>query len=267
MIPRWGPALAAMLAVWAGLLLWYGVAGRVDCLVSALFLVLAAVAVALSATEAAFYRRHAFVSQYLHPEGVLSRLLQRRTLLALWQGAKAVLLGLVLLVSSLTFEPLQWLVLLLDALLMAWLTAGLSRLLGGEVRAVYREAVARQWALRVNAAALWAVSVAILFFSAQENYRGLEWQAIVALGASRAGTGCDALAVLSRLHAVAEALAMWGGQNLLGGLQRPVQVLMAWLAFLGAFGASFLVAWAYSRALAGTLSRPWRIPGRGADRG
>ncbi|CAD7846123.1 MAG: hypothetical protein [Olavius algarvensis Gamma 1 endosymbiont] len=34
---------------------------------------------------------------------------------------------------------------------------------------------------------------------------------------------------------------------------------MAWVVFLGSFGVSFLVAWAYSRALAGFVSRPWSI--------
>jgi len=54
---------------------------------------------------------------------------------------------------------------------------------------------------------------------------------------------------------VGEALGLWAMQNLV----RPGQPLMAWVVFLGSFGVSFLVAWAYSRALAGFVSRPWSI--------
>ena len=49
----------------------------------------------------------------------------------------------------------------------------------------------------------------------------------------------------------------WGAQNYLQGLEHPQQFIMAWLAFLAFFGVSFLIAWAYSRALVGVLSRPW----------
>jgi len=34
---------------------------------------------------------------------------------------------------------------------------------------------------------------------------------------------------------------------------------VAWAVFLAAFGASFLLAWIYSRALVGVLARPWDL--------
>jgi uncharacterized membrane protein len=252
-------SLAGMGALWCALLLWRSSADRLGCTLSAVFLVLVVLLVALSATEVAFYRRHAFLAQFLQPGSILFRLLRRKSLVVLFQLVRSVLLGLVVLISALMFEPAEWLALFVDVVLMQILLLAFSELLRAQVKTPYRLPLARHWALRANAAVLWASLVLIQFFSAHEDYTGLRWEDVALFSASRLNLGCDVLAVLARLHALGEALALWAGQNLLVGLGRPAQALMAWLVFVASFGASFLVAWAYSRVLAGVLSRPWRV--------
>lgn len=248
-----------MLLVWGLLTLWGVTAERLGCAAAALVLAVIAALLALAATEAAYQRRHAFVSQYLAPGGLLSALLSRRVLLTAFHGASSVILAFFLLIAALGFDPSRWALLLADAVLMALLLGALSSLLAGEVREVYREALARQWAARLNAIALWLAWAAAMLFTPREDFSGLRWEEVIAYSAATTPAGCDALALSARLGAVAEALSLWAAQHLFASLRQPGQVLAAWLAFLAAFGASFLVAWAYSRALTGVLARPWRI--------
>lgn len=260
-----GP-LAGMWAVWGGLLLWTTFAQRLNCPASAPFLILLMASIALSGAEAAFYRRHAFVARYLVAGGTLFRLLSGRFLTLIWQGAKGILLGLALLISSLRFAPLEWLVLFLDTFFLLALTRLFVYWLSNEVRIEYRMPMARRWALRLNAWLLWLVLIGILFVSPHENYQGLSWQEVVAYSAAQIALPCDVLGLLARLNLIGEALPLWAAQNLLGGLQRPAETLFAWVLFVAAFGASFLVAWSYSRALGGVASQPWKLfpPDRGA---
>lgn len=251
--------IAPMSAIWCGLLAWQWAASRLGCIASVLCVLPLWGILTLAASEVALLRRYAFIAQYLRPQGMLARLLRRKTVLLLWQGTKALFLALVLLVSALLFEGGQWRVLLADIVLMATLVGVIGALLHGEVKPDYSEPLARHWAHWVNAIVLWLTSVVLTFFSAHEDYTGMVWEEVVRFGASKVTVACDALAVLARINAVSEALAWWGAQNVLSGWERPAQVLMAWTAFIASFGVSFLIAWAYSRALAGILSKPWRL--------
>ena len=248
-----------MLAVWCVLLAWRWTADRLGCMGSVVFIVPLWGALMLAASEIALCRRHAFINQYLSAQGVLALILRGKTFLLFWQGFKALFFTLILLVSALLFDAKQWLVLLADILLLAMLLSVFTSLLRGEVKSSYREPLVHHWTHWVNTLLLWLVSVLVLFFSAQEDYTGMAWDEVVRYGASKVLVGCDALAVLTRISAISEALAWWAAQNILVALQQPLQVLSAWLAFIAMFGLSFLSAWAYSRALTGLLSRPWRV--------
>jgi hypothetical protein len=251
--------IAFPLLAWGGLLAWRLTADRLGCPAAAVALVLASGLLTLSGTEVAFYRRHAFVSHYLQPDGLLFRLLGRRTLMLILQGAQAVALAFLLLIAALSFGTLQWLLLLGDLFLLAALVKGFSTLLAGEVRLPYRRPMARHWAVRANAVLLWVAWILLAFYLPDRNYAGLRWEEVIAFSAAQPSLGCDALALLARFGAVGNALALWGAQHLLAGLRQPAQVLMAWTAFLAAFGASFLVTWAYGRLLVGTVSKPWEV--------
>ncbi len=248
-----------MFAVWCVLLAWRWLADRLGCIGSTLILIPLWGALTLSASEVALFKRYAFIAHYLSPEGILARLLRRKTMLLLWQSIKALFFCLILIISALSFDMNQWLVLLADVIVMATLVGIFDWLLHGEVKPGYRAPFAHYWAHWVNTVLLWLVSVLVIFYSAHENYLGLSWEEVVHFSASKVTVACDALAVLARINAVSEALVWWAAQNLLVGWERPAQQLLAWFAFIASFGVSFLIAWAYSRALAGVLSRPWRF--------
>ena len=254
-----------MVAVWGLLLAWHWIAPRAGCLVAAALLLVLAASIAASALEAAFQRRHAFASHYLHADGRLYRLLRPATFTLLWQGAKAVVLATVLMVSAPTLETWQWAALLVDALVMALLVGAVAGPLQAEVHAPYVLPLARRWAVRLNAVLLWLALVVGLYYSPQESYSALRWEEVAGFAARQVAVGCEALALLTRLAGVVEALALWAAQSLFSRLADPAQTVVAWLVFLASFGASFLFTWAYSRALGGTQSEPWRVwPAGGA---
>lgn len=251
--------IALMLPVWGILLGWHLTADRLGCPVAALLFALAAGLLALSGTEAAFYRRHAFLSHYLVPDGLMFRVLGRRVLILIRQGIKSLVLAFFLLIGALSFDWPQWALLLVDVLLLAALVGAFSSLFAGEVREPYRQPLARQWAGRVNALLLWVAWGLLVYFSPQENYAGLGWEDVIAHSAHESPVGCDALTLLANLGSTGEALALWFAQNQFRGIANPDHMLVAWGAFIAIFGASFLIVWAYSRALIGTLARPWRV--------
>ncbi|MEN8129283.1 MAG: hypothetical protein ABFS45_03625 [Pseudomonadota bacterium] len=213
----------------------------------------------LASSELALFKRFTFIAHYLRPSGVFARLMRRKTLLFLWQGTKALFLTLVLLISATSFDMNQWMVLLADIVLMTALAVMMTWLVRSEVKPDYAEPLAHNWAHRINATLLWLSSVLVMFYTPHENYQGMHWEDVVHFSATQVMVACDTLAVLARLNAVSEALAWWAAQNFLDGLERPAQVLMAWIAFIASFGISFLIAWAYSRALTGVLAKPWRF--------
>lgn len=258
-IMRHATRIALMLLAWGLLLAWHLAADRVDCPVAAAVIALAAGLMALSGAETAFYRRHAFLSHYLIHRGVLFRFLGRRSLIIIRQGIKSLLLAFVLLIGALTFDREQWLLLLADVAVLAGLVAAFSRLFSGEVKERYRLPMARHWSGRVNALLLWIAWGVLVYVTPGEDFSGMRWEEVLAHSAHESVVGCDALVALTNLTAAGEALALWFAQNQFSGLQDPDHVLAAWGIFVAAFGASFLVAWAYSRMLVGTLATPWRV--------
>jgi hypothetical protein len=234
------------------------VSGALGCAGAAVVVALLAGAVTLGGLEAAAQRRRAFVGQILAPGGRLWRLLRPGAVMALGQGVAGLGLALLLVVAVARGGGLP-LLLLADVLLMALLVAGLRRLLAGEVQAPHRHALARRWAARLNTLMLWVAASGWLLAAPHPRWAGMSWEAVVAEAAAGVSTGCAALGVLARGAAAGEALALWAAQEVLTGLRDPVRALLAWLAFLGAFGASWILAWAWSRALVGVLARPWEL--------
>lgn len=250
--------LLGMLAVWGCLIGWSSAAAAIGCRGGALLLLPLWVLMTLSGIEWPWTRRTVFVQQYLEAKGVLARWMRRRSLLLIWQGLKSLALALVLLVSVLAFDAAEWLVLAADILLLAVLVFLADWALHGQLKTWCAGVVTRQWVHRTNALLLWLALLTLLFFGAHEDYHEMRLAEVVRFSATQVAVGCDALAVLARLSAVSEAVLWWSAQNLFAGLVDPGQVVIAWAAFLAAFGASFVTAWGYSRALVGVLARPWR---------
>ena len=256
-----------MIGVPAWLLAWQGSAPHANCLASALFLLGIWVLLTLSAYEWALLRRLGFVAHYLKREGLLARWLVRRTLLMAWSAAINLPAALLLFTASLSLNRMQWLALSADVLVMALLLALMSRLFDREAAERYARPLARVWAHRINALILWATLVMLSYFTPHPDYRGLSWEPVARTAAAEIEAGCDVVATLWRLDAVGEALNWWAAQQLIGGLENAAELLVAWLAFIGAFGVSIVLAWSSSRALIGALSRPWRLTSAAARSG
>lgn len=252
--------LSAMFSVWAGLLGWWLLSDRMGCAGSALFLVPFWALVTLSGSEIPLLRRFSFVRHYLRPAGRLAWWLKRRLWLWVWQGAKGLVLALILLVSALSFDGVQWLALCGDVFLLATLLFLADWLLEGELNPTWGGALIRHWVHRLNTLLLWLALVGVTFFTPHEDYRGMAWEEAAEFSALEVKVGCDALAVLARISAVGGTLQWWAAQNLFGGLGDPGKVMLAWTLFVVAFGVSFLVAWSYSRALIGVMARPLSAP-------
>jgi hypothetical protein len=255
-----------MAGIWLVLAAWAGLADRLGC-TSVLVLVMAAWGLAfLAGSETALLRRHLFIRACLEPHGLIARWLNRRLFLALWQGLKALLLALVLIVALLLLRLPQWWILLLDVLLFTALLRLLNRLLRAEVKALYRPALVRAWAHRSNALLLWLALLISLLFTARHDYGGLGFTEAMRHGAAQVTLGCDVLAILVRSASVLEAALWWAAQRLFSGLDGQPLALLAWVGFVAAFGISFLVAWSWGRVLGGVVARPWRFLAQDPDR-
>lgn len=253
------PRLLTMSIAWLLLLVWYLNAYRMPCGAAfALALTFAAI-VAMSGLEIAFERRRRFLRECLEPDGQLFRLLHRRYLMIALEAVKSAVLAALLLVCTLGFAPRQWSLMFADVLLLGLLLPRFYGLLEGQVRAEYRYAVARRWAMSVSVALLWVESLTGILFAASENYTGLRWQEVIGYGASGPDVLCRPVAELASIAAAIGALGQWSAQNLARSLNDLPQALMASLGLLAYAGLSLLLAYAYSRALIGTVARPWAL--------
>lgn len=249
------------------LLFWSRQAGGLNCLLSAPILALFWLTLLLGGTEAAFLRRRAFIALYLSADGRLFRLLRPGLFILLWQALKALILLLLLFVAVLSFDDRQQGLLLADVLLLWLLGSGVARLLSGEARAGLADALARRWTHWLNTLLLWVGFISLLVISPPDGAASrVSWSEAVQIGAATPQVGCDALALLARMHAVAEALLQWSVGRLFPGAADAGQGILAWLLLAVFFGVSFLVTWTYSLALMGVASRPWNLRGKGDER-
>jgi hypothetical protein len=212
-----------------------------------------------SSYEWSLLRRLGFVAHYLKSGGVLARWLVRRALLFAWSALKNLPVAIILFTAALSFSSAEWLVLAADVLLLLLLLGAMYRFFEHEAAPAYAHPLARAWAHRINAAALWIVLMAVNFHMPHPDYRGMSWDEVAHIAAVQIDCGCDVAATLGRIDAVGQSLAWWVAENFLSNIGNARERYIAWLTFLATFGISFVVAWSYSRALIGILARPWEI--------
>jgi hypothetical protein len=269
------PRLLTMSIVWLLLLVWYLNAYRLGCTVALALVAVLALILAISGEEMRLVRRRVFLHECLEPTGQLYRIFSRRYLLLGLEAVKSAALAVFLLASVLSFAPRQWSLLFADVLLLGLLLPRFYGALEGQVREEYRFAMARRWSMWVSVVLLWLESLTVLFFSTSENYMGLRYQEVVGYAVSAPEVQCGALAHLGALGSAIQALGQWSAQNLMRSFNDLPQSLMASLGLLAAVLFSFLIAYAYSRALIGAVGRPWaawrvsprRDPGHGLPAG
>jgi hypothetical protein len=249
---------ARMLLAWGWLLAWHTWYGSAPCLLALGFLVPMVFFVLLGVTETALLRRRAVLSMYLRPESWLFRLLRGGAVLIAWQTIKALALGVLLLVASVSWEPEVWAVLGLDALLLALLFRAADGLLGPHARPGYAGMLVRRLLVPINSGLLLLAVVVVELHTAQPDLRGISLVEAIEAQVAQAGAACAGVAILARAAAALDALGWWLAET---QLTRPELVAVApaaWLAFLA---VSLGFVWAYSRLLLGVLVSPLAVQG------
>jgi hypothetical protein len=255
------PRLLSMFGVWLLLVIWNLSARYIGDLGNLLFLIVIAVPVAMSGVEGTFYRRHAFRNEYLLAPSWLYRLVGLEPLIVGSEVVKALLLGLLLMVGTVSLTVREWSVLFLDVFVLALLMPRVPGLLHQTVNRVYLYAMSRRWAIWFSTALLWLDSVLALTLGINNDYRGLSWAEAVAYSTS-VGPGVDdgsVVGLMLRVDAGVDGLASWASYELLYGVSDLAQGLAAAMVLIGVLFVRFALAWAYSRALVGAMARPFEL--------
>jgi hypothetical protein len=251
--------LLTMLIVWLTLLVWVFNAYRAGCVGSAAVLALLAGVLFVAGSERSHLLRRALSTETARREGLLFRWFYNRVVITLRDLVVALLLGLVLLASALTFAPQQWSVLFADLLLLTLLIPRLARIAHDEIRAEYRYAMARQWAVWISLLLLWLEAVMMLAFYPPADYTGMRWQEVLSYNLTVPDAACGPIHAATQVFVTGQAMAIWAVQN--GGrvANDPTQSIMLWVGYGALVGFTFLTAMAYSRALIGVMGRPWEL--------
>jgi hypothetical protein len=255
------PRLLSMFGVWLLLVIWNLSAGYIGDLGNLLFLFIIAVPVAMSGVEGACYRRHAFRKACLLPPSWLYRLMGLEPLIVGAEVVKALLLGLLLMVGTVSLTVREWCVLCLDVFVLALLMPRVPGLLHENVNPTYLYAMSRHWAIWFSTALLWLDFLLALGFGVNNDYRGLSWAEAVAYSTSVAPGVDDGgiVDLMLRIDAGLNGLASWASYELLYGANDLAQGLAAAMVLIGVVIAGFALAWAYSRALVGAMARPFEV--------
>lgn len=251
--------LLTMMIVWLFLLVWFLNAYRANCAASLAALGMLTAFLLVAGIERSFLLRRALFNECLSSEGRLFNLFYNRIFITIRETMYAFVLAAFLLASSLVFEPRQWSLLFIDLLLLALLIPRLTESMAKYVHQEYRYALARQWATWLSVLLLWGEAVMALTISPPEYYGGMRWQEVVTYGVSEPEVACPLVAELARIYMVGIALAIWSVQNVSRLINDPTQAIMIWVGFVTLFGFTFMMALAFSRALAGVMGRPWEM--------
>lgn len=176
---------------------------------------------------------------------------------------KALLLSLLLLIGTVVLTVREWAVLLLDVIVLALLMPRVPGLLHEAVNQTYLYAMSRRWAIWFSTGLLWLDSVLVLALRTKDDYRGLDWTDAVAYSTSAARSSADGgvFALMSRIDAGVDGLAIWASYQLLHGAGELAEGVAAAMVLIGVLSIWFALAWAYSRAIVGATARPlavWR---------
>lgn len=251
----------SMCTVWLLLFVWFLNASRLGCLaILAVFLPLFAT-VLMSNAEGAFLHHRAMVSACMRREAKVLRLVHGRGLLLVRQVLLSAALTLALLVAVLLLEPHQWSLIFVDLLLLTLLLPRLTAVAGRSVRGQYRFAMARHWATWLSIGLIWAESLLWLIYAPSANFVGMRWQVVVAYEIQPPDVACGMVRAISDVAATAQGLALWATQNLGRAMHSPTESTIAWLGLLVVGIFPFIFAYALSRALVGTMARPWEMWG------
>ena len=253
---RFSRTAVRLVAAWGWLFLWHLGYGYLDCPAALALLVPTVLFIMLAMTETAMLRRRAFLNLYLRPESVLFRLLRGGALLHLRQMLKALLLGVLLAIGSVSWSPETWLVLGADTVVLAGAYVLTVRVASSHARPEFQGMLARRLLTPVNTLALTLVITLVELHSPHPDLRDLTLIDAVRERMEQVEAACEGVGILTRGGTAVETISWWLAETQLTRPRAQSIAPLAWLAFLG---SSLTFLWAWSRLLLGTLVPPSRL--------
>ncbi len=186
-------------------------------------------------SENALFRRRAFLASVSVEGSRIRRWFWAGRISVVGQVFVALAWAILLLAFGALLSPMQWLVLVVDALVLGLIIGPVTRLLAGEIRAEQLNLVSRRWPLYwFNVAVLTLAFLAIDFLIGVPDTRGLAWNAVAETAFSRASatTTCQAVGWLVGSLAAAGGLAWHAYEVLIPSLPNTGLKLVAWGVFL-----------------------------------
>ncbi len=192
-----------------------------------------------------------------------------------WRGTVSQTLGVVpalawatvMLLMATQLTPLQWGILVADAVALAVLSPWLRQRLKTEIAPAYVGTVARRWpVLLANAGVLLAAFVAHDYGLGFADTRALSWDMLVAqtMQSAQDGVACPTAATLIGIAALTDRLPRHAALLFVPGVVDAQVRVLVWLVFLAftAFGA-----YLFTRLLLGThvLLEGWRARATHSD--
>jgi hypothetical protein len=178
----------------------------------------------------------------------------------LWRGTATQTLGVLpalawaaaLLLTATQLTPLQWGILVVDAVLLAALSPLLRHALRHEVAPQFVGTVARRWPVLLgNTAVLLAAFVAHDYFVGFPDTRTLSWDALVtqSMRSAQDGVTCPGAAALIGVASLADRLPRHAALLFLPGVANTQAKMLGWLVFLACTG---FAAYLFTRFVLGT---------------
>jgi hypothetical protein len=241
-----------MLIAWAWLFAWFLLHEQAGCLVLSVLMFPVIALIGLNILEIILMRKRAFAHMYLADHSWLGLLLTRKFISTIWAVFKALVFTFILFVEASDWSLWIWILLFLDLLLLSAIYGWLGTLLQSQVKPGQIGIISRRILVSFNTIVLSTIIASSQFLTAQPDYRQHSWQETITYSATMSPTGCEAIAPLTRLKSIKDALGWRLAANELSGLQNTAAAILGWLIFL--LSSSFAL-WAFSRLMAGSLIR------------
>ena len=199
-------------------------------------------------------RRRVWLAAYLEPESGAFWFLRGGLLMALGQGAIAIVMALYLLLAVMGLEShWQWLALLCSALALPLVAAVIARLLRAQVVPGLRMELSLRLALNLLAGVLLLYLVWQAFGAQYPDFRGASLEQAVWHAVSSEQARSPLLLTLLEMAAAIDGLNAWLAQRLLPTPGSSVWQAVAWCIVLA---QEALFVWSYLLLCRGALALP-----------
>lgn len=218
-------------------------------------LVLLAWPIAFGAAGYALFARRAVLAGAFREESRIRGVLWGGGVMKVVHAITALFWAALTLGLAALLDPIHWIILVVDALLIAVVLGPVRRRVESEIRAEHAEVVALRWPLMLGNLALLAVAFFLLdfFFVGAPDTRGFTWQGVFDQGWDRGmeAAACPAAGMLLGFLAAMERLAWHAGEVLIPSMPHREMRFLAWALLLLQAG---ILAYGFTRLLLGTVA-------------